>query len=117
MFLLVRDSLMLVIIIDMCSNRRYHCSMGNTTDRYPGMKIRDVLDAQGRRQDWLAREVGVSPATVNRWLKGYRSVSPVHAGRVAAALGVPFFFLFDVPIGTDDDPSGSSLVTQEAVPV
>jgi len=78
--------------------------------RYTGTKIRETLHAQGRRQDWLAFQLGVSPATVNRWIKGGRSIDHTNAVKVAQILGVPFFLLFESPIGylSDDDqiPAG-----------
>ena len=78
-----------------------------TTDlRYTGTKIGQVLSEQGRRQDWLAAKVGVSPATVNRWIRGSRSVDQSSAQRIAATLGVPFFLIFEEPIGYDSSPKG-----------
>jgi len=72
--------------------------------RYTGTKIRETLEAQGRRQDWLAAQIGVSPAAVNRWIKGSRSVDHANALKISQILGVPFFLLFDVPIGTTNVP-------------
>jgi transcriptional regulator with XRE-family HTH domain len=74
--------------------------MKDTTSRYTGTKIREVLRQQGRRQDWLAEQLGVTPATVNRWIHGSRSVDPASARRVSEILDVPFYLLFDVPTGT-----------------
>ncbi len=74
--------------------------MINNDLRYTGSRIGGVLSEQGRRQDWLAFRVGVTPATVNRWIRGTRSMDHTSASRVADALGVPFYLLFDVPIGT-----------------
>lgn len=84
--------------------------MRNTTHRYAGTKIKVVLDEQGRRQDWLADQVGVAPATVNRWIKGSRTVDVRNAQKIAAVLGVPLFLLFDVPIGTQHDPVNAAEV-------
>lgn len=67
----------------------------NRTPRYTGTKIKDVLAAQGRRQDWLAGQVGVSGSTVTRWLKGDLSISHEHAEKVARALGVPLFLVVE----------------------
>jgi len=74
--------------------------MKNNDLRFTGSNIGRVLNEQGRRQDWLAGKVGVTPATVNRWIKGSRSLDHGSAIRVADALGVPFFLLFDEPIGS-----------------
>jgi len=86
--------------------------MRNTIHRYAGTKIKVVLDEQGRRQDWLADQVGVAPATVNRWINGSRTVDVANARKIAAILGVPLFLLFDVPIGSQIDPNE----TAEAIP-
>ncbi|MGB3329184.1 MAG: helix-turn-helix transcriptional regulator [Thermomicrobiales bacterium] len=74
--------------------------------RYTGTKIGDVLAEQGRRQDWLAAQVGVKPATVNRWIRGSRQLDRANAERVASALGVPFSLLFLSPIGDTPSPEG-----------
>ena len=34
------------------------------------MKLQDWLDRDGHTQRWLAARIGVSPPTVNQWLKG-----------------------------------------------
>jgi len=81
--------------------------MTKSSPRYTGTKIGDVLTEQGRRQDWLAAQVGVKPATVNRWIKGSRQIDRVNAERVAAALGVPFFSLFEFPIGNHSFREGN----------
>lgn len=81
--------------------------MMNTELRFTGTKIGEVLHEQGRRQDWLAAKVGVTPATVNRWIRGSRSVDQISAQRISAALGVPFFLLFKEPIGYESSLEGS----------
>lgn len=80
--------------------------MKNMT-RISGTKIGDVLTAQGRRQDWLAERVGVSPAAVNRWVKGSRTVDIETARRIAEILDVPLFLVTNEPIGTHKEPTGS----------
>lgn len=76
-------------------------------ERYSGTKIGLVLRAQGRRQDWLAHQLGVSAAALNRWIKGHRQIDVETARRIADILGVPLFLLVDVPIGTDKEPTDS----------
>lgn len=69
--------------------------MNETTDRFTGTKIKIVLMEQGRRQDWLANQVGVSQSTVTRWLKGELPIRSDHATKIAQVLGVPFGLLFE----------------------
>ena len=70
------------------------------THRLSGTKIGDVLATQGRRQDWLAEQIGVSPAALNRWIRGTRTVDLETARSIARVLDTDFFLLFDVPTGT-----------------
>ncbi len=79
--------------------------MKHNSDRLSGITIKTVLDQQGRRQDWLANQVGVSPATVNRWMKGTRTVDIERARRIAVILGVPFYLLWNIPEGTNSAPN------------
>lgn len=65
--------------------------MNRTPHRFDGRQIGTVLAAQGRRQDWLAAQVGVSASTVTRWITGEIAISRSHAEIVAKTLGVPFF--------------------------
>ena len=41
-----------------------------------------------RSQGWLARKMGVSPGTVNRWIKGTLPLLPHRQRELAAHLGV-----------------------------
>jgi transcriptional regulator with XRE-family HTH domain len=66
------------------------------TERYGAGNLRAVLHQQGRRQDWLSRQIGVSEALISKVLKGERTLSRAHAERVAAALNVPFFMIFEL---------------------
>lgn len=67
--------------------------------RYTAPKVRILLEAQGRRQDWLAEKVGISPSLLNRAMSGTRTIDRDTAERIADALEVPFFVLFDFPKG------------------
>src|SRR5690606_30731627 len=98
-----------VIMLDRYSNRHYNSAMRNSTERYTGTKIGMVLREQGRRQDWLATRIGVTPATVNRWIHGTRSIDRKDAVKVAAVLDVPFSLLFDMPIGIVRTPKGKAV--------
>jgi len=64
---------------------------------------------QGRRKDWLAAQAGVSPSLLSHALAGRRSVSEAVAGRMAAALQVPVFLVFE----RSPDPDLGSLRISE----
>ncbi len=67
----------------------------NETTHFTGTKIKAILTAQGRRQDWLASQVGVATSTVSRWMSGELPIRKEHAEKVASALGVPFFLVVE----------------------
>lgn len=45
------------------------------------------LRERGRPARWLARQVGVDPALVSRWLRGYRPIPPDVQARLAELTG------------------------------
>jgi len=49
--------------------------------------LKQELEQQGRRQDWLAREVGVNISTVWEWVHGIKKPSPDNQRKIAKALG------------------------------
>lgn len=69
--------------------------------RYNGTKVRAVILAQGRRQDWVARRVGVSTALISLVLHGKRTVSADVAQKIADVLQVPLLSAFDLTEGSD----------------
>lgn len=69
---------------------------------YDGRKLQAIMQAQGRRQTWLAQQVGVSVSMINHILKGRKPLTPVMAARIAMALGLPVFCLArDIHIGNE----------------
>lgn len=66
---------------------------------YNGMKLAGLMQAQGRTGKWLARQVGVSEATISRIMHGKQVARPALAERIAAVLQVPLFLCFDVQAG------------------
>ena len=77
------------------------------TRRYtPNTKLRSVLDEQGRKRAWLARKAGVSESLIRFLLADppKRTVGEPVAERIALALGVPLFLVFD---GTDVPTTGA----------
>jgi DNA-binding XRE family transcriptional regulator len=61
----------------------------HTTMILDAERVRDRLAYMKRSRAWLAREVGVAPATVSRWLAGKRSPRMPAATVMAAVLGLP----------------------------
>lgn len=59
-----------------------------------GTKLAEVLDAQGRRRDWLAAQTGYSAPLVTLICQGKRNPSPEFRTRAAEALGVDEAELF-----------------------
>lgn len=57
-------------------------------------KLAQVLDAQGRRRDWLAAQTGVSAPLVTLIAQGKRRPSDEFKKAAAAALDVPVETLF-----------------------
>jgi AcrR family transcriptional regulator len=66
-----------------------------------GAQIRAVRTAHGMTLRGLARELGVSPATVSQIENGRTRLSVVRLGQVADVLGVTVPEILDVPVGAD----------------
>lgn len=75
-----------------------------TRPRMRATRLADVLKAQGRKRRWLAEQVGVSESFISRIVAGERMADAALAERIAAILGTPIFFVFDMPVGTDSMP-------------
>lgn len=67
-------------------------------------ELRESIDKQGRRNDWLAGMIGVSKAQFSHILAGRRDIDVETASRLAAILGLPLFFLFELPESNSDEP-------------
>ena len=61
--------------------------------RYEGSRIKALLQAQGRTQEWLADVTDYNAAVVSDFLRGARPVSDRFAERSALHLGVPVDWL------------------------
>jgi plasmid maintenance system antidote protein VapI len=82
--------------------------------RYTCNELAAILDAQGRRRDWLATQVGVHKALITHLINGRRTVSHEIAERICLVLGVPFFVAFKL---SDESNSPSvELASREAIP-
>lgn len=60
---------------------------------YDFEKLEAIMQAQGRRQTWLAQQVGVSVSMINHILKGRKPLTPKMGYKIARALGIPLIIL------------------------
>lgn len=65
------------------------------------------IKRQGRQMQTLADLIGVSPGQFSKIVNGTRTTDPITASKIAAALGWPLLFLFELPNGSKSKPSGS----------
>jgi AcrR family transcriptional regulator len=86
-----------------------------------GAQIRAVRTAHGMTLRGLARELGVSPATVSQIENGRTRLSVVRLGQVADVLGVTVPEILDVPVGagalTRTAPGGGRPLGEPTGPV
>ena len=71
-------------------------------------ELQSLLRAQGRRKDWLAARAGLHPSMVSHLIARRRTASASVAERMAEALQVPVFLLFDVSARTKIVRTGES---------
>jgi transcriptional regulator with XRE-family HTH domain len=64
--------------------------------RYVATNLADVIEAQGRKRNWLAERVGVSEALLYKIVLGTKTADRALGERIADALGVPFLVLFEI---------------------
>ena len=64
-----------------------------------------ILEEQGRRQDWLAKQVGVSPSNVTRWCNGTLPIGEEYLDKIALALDIPLFLLAEFRKWNDAEPN------------
>lgn len=65
--------------------------------------ILDTLNAQGRRQEWLAEQLGVSRPALNRYLHGTRRMPAPVATRACELLGLPASIIEHPPTSPSGD--------------
>ncbi len=63
----------------------------------PLLHITRLVDAQGRRLDWLAERTGITPDHLSHILAGRRPLTPERALRIADALQVPVEYILQTP--------------------
>lgn len=61
----------------------YICDMAKAFFR-----IREVLEEQGKSNNWLAEKLGVDPVTISRYVNNHRQPSMERLAEIAKALGV-----------------------------
>lgn len=67
-----------------------------TPTREPNLDVlRELLDTRRLTGTAIAVAMGVSQATVSRWLNGHRRPTETHLRLLAKALGVPYKSLID----------------------
>jgi transcriptional regulator with XRE-family HTH domain len=62
---------------------------------YRARGLMDLLNQQGRKQRWLANQVGVSESHLSRVVAGERLIDQVAAERISSVLAVPLFLIFE----------------------
>ena len=65
------------------------------------LKIKEALELRGMNQSEVARRLGVSPSTVNKWVNGTREPYAGHLLELADMLRVDIDYLY----GRTDDPT------------
>lgn len=68
----------------------------DTEKRYRATELGKTIEAQGRHQRWLARQLGVSDSHLSRVITGERMMSERHAQVAAKVLMVPLFLVFEL---------------------
>lgn len=98
----------MVIMIANTSETCYSASMEKQERVIATEYLHPTLGELGIRQDWLARQVGLSAPQLNRVLLGKRTTSRTTAEQVCALLRVPFFVAWKLPNGSTLTRSNSS---------
>jgi transcriptional regulator with XRE-family HTH domain len=94
---------MLTGVLDSISVWEYDASM-ETTNRYRATGLGQFIEEQGRLLEWVAEQGGVHPSLITHLLAGRRTVREDVARKIAAALGVPFGFAFELTHGSKSNP-------------
>lgn len=79
--------------------------------------IEDLLWEQGRRKDWLARQIRIHPSYLSKLLSGERSWTLKMKARVAEALSVPVDDIFFGSGARRNEQNESEIEAVEAVAV
>jgi hypothetical protein len=71
------------VTIDVRARTRYYACVQTDSPI-----VRRLVELE-RSQGWLARKLGVTPPTVNRWIKGALPILPNRQREIALALNMP----------------------------
>lgn len=72
--------------------------------RWRATELGQTLRTQGRRQNWLASQVGISQSFMSLIIQGERTVGQGTAERMAFILGVPLRMLFELSVESETMP-------------
>lgn len=73
---------------------RFPNRYGYTRSAYTGTRIPEILERTGRKQTWLAKEMGRRPGPVNRVLRGRMPITVEFVADAVRVLGLPESVLF-----------------------
>lgn len=94
--------------------------MTSAQTRQPETRLRQILDLEGRRPSWLARQCGVAPSTVTGWMNGSISPRKRNMEQAAKALGRSVYDVWFASIDSGeaffspDRPVSSEHFTEES---
>ena len=73
--------------------------MAHAIARYSNAKLDDLLDAQGRRNNWFAERLGIHESYVSKLRSGDKPLTEKLAIAASVVLGVPLeYFEADSPV-------------------
>ncbi len=75
--------------------------------KYLEKKFLEYINKEGRmvNQTEFARVIGISPASLSQYMKGYTRIPDKHnMTKLALSLGPEIYEVLDIEPGTDDDP-------------
>lgn len=73
-------------------------------ERFVTTNLNAIIEGQGRTKRWVASKAGFSESMLGHVLAGRKTIGRESAEKIATALGVPFFVLFE---STDVNVSAS----------
>ena len=73
----------------------------NRAPRFTARDIKPVLVRQGRKQRWIAEQIGFTEAHVSNIIRGKRTIDGVRAEKIAHLLGESVHCLFMIHESND----------------
>lgn len=74
------------------------------SERFRTNNLGAVIEAQGRTKRWVALQAGFSESMLGHVIAGRKAIVRERADRIAAALGVPFFVIWESADGDKKNP-------------